>query len=1295
MNIITLLNILSMAMSTMTTFSSWNVNGLRSIDKIENVLSYAKTSNFSFLALQETFWDDEITRLVRSKWDGDIHVNNCEDKNRRGVALLVNPKLQNMTTTMYNDDKGRLLKIRLDNQIGKIDIFVIYAPNTEIERIEILKTIERNLDINIPFIIMGDFNIIQYPDDRSHTLKYRNDKSRDYLFEMYAKYNCIDVWRYRNMDKKVFSRTQCVENSLKQSRIDFIIASRNLLRDIQNIYYKYTTMSDHNMICMKIDMTKQERGPGIWIHNNSLLDEKEYIENINMLIETEKQCRLYGSNLLTWWDNLKFKIKQYSIRYSRKRARQHNQYYWELHRRIENESRRAANNPDYDVLHLTDLKKELESLEMKTCRGAVLRSKAQWAIEGERNTRYFLQLEKQRQQGNNIKEIVNSEGDIIRDTDGILEEEYKYYEKLYTKTEIDNERQKKYLSIMKEKVDEESRVFCDEQLDIEEIRDAVIDMNRNKSPGTDGLTTEFYQTFWGKLEPVLFKVYLQIFEQGIMSRSMRKGMITLIYKQKGERNSLQNYRPISLLNVDYKILTRVFANRLKKVIGSIINKNQTCCIPNRAISDTIASVRDLIDYCDIENVQGYIIKIDQQKAFDKVDHKYLFNVIEKFGFGMNFQKWIQIFYKDILSAVKCNGHLTPFFKVERSVRQGCPISAMLYVLSAEPLAMYLNNNEDIHGIPVPNSDLTSLVYQHADDTTVTVTDKKSVGKVFDVFKEYEEISGSKVNVQKSEIYVLGNAPKAYLPNIKILEDAIQILGVYLGDKKHVDILNWKDKIVKMNRIVNMWKQRNLSLLGRATVITNLLTSRVWYTLMVQTIPDWAIDAIKKLSIDFLWKGHKHLVKYDTIIAKKDKGGLNIPDISMKRSAFRLKTIARYIDNNNESIWSHFMSYNLSRYKSLKLTGEILYLNLEKTEIKKLTDYYQEVLQAYDQICSHVLIEPISKSDIQNQPLFNNHNYDVKIAKEFKHIFEMSTIITIADIIYDVIPGFFPTEAIVDMIHERYPDISVTKIEECFDILIESIPEIWKHVINRSEYMENTNSCISIEVGIDIIPMNKCGSKQFYSVLLEKKSKTPISSNFWETKLDKHNHECVWKNVFNNNKPTKWAEVDFKIAHNALFTQEKLYKIKMTDTNICTMCNKTTEDMMHMMLYCPFNFDLITYIRDLLYNMCYNLNTLTFNKLCFEKIFLFGVTTKYENINCNIINLMLSCARYTIYSNRNMKIFEDKYIEPVKLFKFFFKNYVRESKCYYENNDKLGKFKALFIQKNEYIELIDNNLTINI
>lgn len=1282
---------------SMATLFSWNVNGLRNVEKIDNVLSIAKENRVDFFVLQETFWDDSSIQTVRKKWEGDIFYSNYGDKCRRGVAVLVNLKFKEITKQLYRDEQGRILKLRVEHDFEPFDLITIYAPNNDKERIELIQEVENNIDPDIPFFIVGDFNIIQSPIDRSETIRFTSDRSRNSLFGIYNKYNCLDVWRYRNAQKRVFSRKQYVEGILKQSRIDYMVASRCLLKDIQTIYYRHSTMSDHNILCMKFDIDKVEKGPGIWIHNNKLLEEEEYCKKIIDIIEKQKKCPLFNNNITVWWDNLKFKFKQFSKLYGKNRARQHNEHYWRLQRNIENESRRASNNTDYDVSKLKTLESELQQIEEEKCKGAVIRSKATWALEGERNTKYFLELEQHRQKSNSIKELVKSDGQIVRHTDDILTEEFKFYSSLYKRENIDYDEQKSYIEVLEKTIDEEKRLDCDKPIETTEMTEAVQSMSINKSPGSDGLTTKFYLKFWKEIQPLLFQVFTQIFENDKMTRSMKKGIITLIYKQKGDRNQMKNYRPISLLNVDYKILTRIFANRLKQVIGSIINENQTCCVPNRDISDTISSIRDIIDYCSIENIECYIMKIDQEKAFDKIDHQYILEVVRKFGFGENFVKWISIFYKDIISSVKCNGHLTPFFNVERSVRQGCPLSAMLYVLAVEPLAMSLIKHNEIQGIPIPKSEITSLAYQHADDTTVTVSNKLSIGKVFDVFDKFCQVSGSKINMKKSEIFVIGTQiTNKDIRDVKISSETLEILGVHLGtNSESVDMLNWKQKIGKMKTIINLWKRRKLTLIGRATVISSLLTSRVWYTLMVQTIPEWALNEIKTICLDFLWNGKKHQISFETIRMKSKEGGLGIPDVLQKRNAFRMKYVAKCLSNDVDCVWKHVMMYFLSKYKQLNLNREVFFMKMDSREFKKFSKYYRELLIAFNNIYSHIVVDPGTKEDILKQPLFENHNFDVEIPKKIAEIFQNAGIITMSDIVYEVIPGYFPEQAIIDAIQEKHPEMTVVKIAEYYAKLLQSIPIHWTESVNKCKYANSPQGCIYLEIDEKFKNIEYCRSSDFYTVLLKKNAHVPVSYIFWESKLRHHNHSEIWRNIFYRLKMPTWIENDFKIGHNTIFTMEKLNKIGLTDTNICQKCNQSKEDTMHMLIYCQESYEFVSYIRNIIHNLLYKLNTKEFNNLNFENIFLFGIRSKYVGINCNIINLILSCARYTICISRNIRLYHEQFIDQIRFFSNSFRKYVKQTMSYFDNRNEREQFYRTFIENNEYISIENGQLIIDI
>jgi len=227
-------------------------------------------------------------------------------------------------------------------------------------------------------------------------------------------------------------------------------------------------------------------------------------------------------------------------------------------------------------------------------------------------------------------------------------------------------------------------------------------MEDNKSPGIDGLTSNFYKHFWPILGPDITQVFNYCFQHGLLTRTQRRGIITLIFK-KGDRTKLQNWRPITLLTTDYKILTKALANRLTNVLPTIINSDQTACIPGRTINDNLSLIRVVIAFANETHTPLVLISIDQMKAFDRTSHSFLFSTLEHFGFGPNFIRWIKLIYNSVLSYVKVNGWLTAFIDLERGLRQGCALSMPLYVLTAKILALKIRSNPRIHGITPPGS----------------------------------------------------------------------------------------------------------------------------------------------------------------------------------------------------------------------------------------------------------------------------------------------------------------------------------------------------------------------------------------------------------------------------------------------------------------------------------------------------------------------------------------------------------------------------------------------------------------
>lgn len=217
-----------------------------------------------------------------------------------------------------------------------------------------------------------------------------------------------------------------------------------------------------------------------------------------------------------------------------------------------------------------------------------------------------------------------------------------------------------------------------------ELYAALQSMEGGKAPGIDGIPVEFYREFWSVIGEDLLTVFYESFKDRNLPLSCRRAVLTLLPK-KGDLQEIMNWRPVSLLCADYKILSKALANRLREVMDLVIHQDQTYCVPGRNILDNVSLIRDILDISDSLGIKTGLISLDQEKAFDRVEHHYLWKTLESFSLSPGLMAMIKVLYRDIESVLKINGSLSGPFKVCRGVRQGCSISGMLYALAIEPM----------------------------------------------------------------------------------------------------------------------------------------------------------------------------------------------------------------------------------------------------------------------------------------------------------------------------------------------------------------------------------------------------------------------------------------------------------------------------------------------------------------------------------------------------------------------------------------------------------------------------------
>ena len=279
--------------------------------------------------------------------------------------------------------------------------------------------------------------------------------------------------------------------------------------------------------------------------------------------------------------------------------------------------------------------------------------------------------------------------------------------------------------------------LCEGHLSVAECLTALQGMARHKAPGLDGLPMEFYIKFWPILGSDLVNVLNSCFDSGCLSWSQRRGVISWSFK-KGDRLDPKNWRPISLLNVDYKLAAHVIAGRLLKVIHLVVEKDQTCGVPGRYIGENVALLRDVVYYCTSFDVPNAVLSLDQEKALDRVHWDFMRSTLSTMGFGPSFISWVNLFYNRVQSAVNVNGYLSPFFHLTRGVRQGCPLSPLLYVLVSEVLAVNICCNPHIPALSLPGHPPLSPISQYVDDTSLILSSDYSIKAALETYDMYEK-----------------------------------------------------------------------------------------------------------------------------------------------------------------------------------------------------------------------------------------------------------------------------------------------------------------------------------------------------------------------------------------------------------------------------------------------------------------------------------------------------------------------------------------------------------------------------
>ena len=662
----------------------------------------------------------------------------------------------------------------------------------------------------------------------------------------------------------------------------------------------YGYRSDHSAISLSIKRWVPQRGPGFWKLNTSLLSISSCKTEIQKTIKSviQENSNMKADKL---WEFLKYKVKEKCILISSSHKKETKSKYNALTKDIERIQAFLSVNPNdfKQKEELVSKEADLQHMHEENVRGIMVRTRATWISEGEKNSRYFLNLEKRNFDKKHIQKLRKGET-ILTEPRDILLEEKTFYENLYSSNDISaNEINNVLNDLNITPIDQDKATLCEGPISEKECYDAIMSMSCDKSPGTDGLPVNFYRIFWDDLKELVCNVFNTCFNDGKLCPSMKRGIITLLPKKGKDTLLLKNWRPISLLNTDYKILAKVLSTRLQKVLPSIIHGDQTGFLKDRYVGENIRLLLDSIDFCKKYSLNGIVFSIDFEKAFDSVEWNFLDMCLSKFGFGSTFKSFVKLMYTDIESCVINNGFTSPVFSLQRGVRQGCPLSPYLFLIGAEILGIMLRQSNQIEGVIFNENEIR--LSQYADDTLIYLNaNEKNLSNCLDILSTYSKISGLKINVNKSKIVRLGDFNGTLCSHLGLewVDDVISYLGIQIpvNNVSNIHSLNFDVKMDEAKNLLKVWNCRNLTLLGKITVIKSLVLPKFVY--LFSNLPDpshFFFEQLQRMFFNFLWSGKTDRIKRNILYNDYEDGGLKMTHIQSFCSALKITWVKIILD----------------------------------------------------------------------------------------------------------------------------------------------------------------------------------------------------------------------------------------------------------------------------------------------------------------------------------------------------------------------------------------------------------------
>lgn len=780
--------------------------------------------------------------------------------------------------------------------------------------------------------VCGDFNATLKDDER---ISVASRPSRaDKWFQNWVQQQDMNELDF-NGPKHTWSRGR------SYSRLDRAVVNSKWLDQFQNASLTHLPklQSDHTPLLIRLcgvpgrpSTASRFRFFAPWVTHddfselvrNSWIPSRKWEENVNTFV----------SNVQCWNKKVFGNIDK------RKR---------DLFCKMENINREIAyNGPDPILEKQRDnLWSDLEEILVQEEVMWLQRSRCKWYWEGDKNTRFFHASTHVRKRRNNIEALKAENGEWIYDHGRMVNLVERFYSNLYQEENMNHVQL--HFDVGYPVIEERSRLRIGRDIEAYEVKEAVFAMGPLKAPGPDGLNPLFFQSQWNIIGNSVINLVQHLFTHPEDLLSVNGTNIVLI--PKGDHpETVRDFRPISLCNVIYKILTKIFATRLKRVMPQIISPNQCSFVPGRLGVDNIVLTQEIIHSMRTrKGLKGFMaLKIDLEKAYDRVKWSFLLSCLRELQIPEHVVLLIHNCLQSSSMNIRFNGVEGKEFQPSRGIRQGDPISPYLFVIMMEKLAHLIQGEVD-NGVWLPfclkkkGTKVSHLFF--ADDLILfseASMDQAAVIKA--CLEDFCIASGQRVNFDKSRVFFSSNVNHTRITQISSFLGISPTpnLGKYLGVPLHhqrVSASNYNYILEKMDGRLQNWKSRLLSFAARQTLVSSVLSSLPVYSMQSSPLPASTCKDIDLRCRRFLWgeqEGLKkiHLVSWDTVCSSKREGGLGLRQAKHQNDAFMMK-LAWGLISKRDDLWVRFLrekylcGSDLMPHINMKKPGSQVWLGIKR------------------------------------------------------------------------------------------------------------------------------------------------------------------------------------------------------------------------------------------------------------------------------------------------------------------------------------------------------------------------------